>query len=69
MKSLVSVLFLFNSLIVFSQQQQPKTNLYNEKIQNGYSVLADNDEFCPVSMKIDMELTTYHHPTEIIKFL
>ncbi len=37
--------------------QELKTNLYNEKIQNGYKVLVDNNEYCPVSMKIDFELT------------
>lgn len=57
MKSLVSGLFLFFGLGSFAQQQQQlKTNLYNQKTAEGYNVLADNDEFCPVSMKIDFEL-------------
>jgi murein DD-endopeptidase MepM/ murein hydrolase activator NlpD len=56
MKSLITALLLVFGMTGFSQQQQLKTNLYSEKIQNGYNVLVDNDEFCPVSMKIDMEL-------------
>jgi murein DD-endopeptidase MepM/ murein hydrolase activator NlpD len=53
----LTILSLLFSIACFSQQQQLKTNLYSEKIQGGYNVMADNDEFCPVSMKIDMELT------------
>lgn len=58
MKALSSALLLIFSIASFCQQQQQlKTKLYNEKIQNGYNVLVDNDEFCPVSMNIDLELT------------
>jgi len=55
MKKLVFGL-LFSSLCSFAQQEQLRTNLYNEKTSNGFKVLVDNDEVCPVSMKIDMEL-------------
>lgn len=58
MKFFVSALLLLLSITGFSQQQQQlKIKLYNEKIQNGNKVLVDNDEFCPVSMKIEFELT------------
>lgn len=57
MKVLASALLLFLSLTSFSQQQELKTNLYHEKIENGYNILVDNDEFCPVSMDIDFDLT------------
>lgn len=57
MKLLISF-FLVLSLSAFAQQQQQlKTKLYSEKITNGYHVLVDNDEFCPISMKIEMDLT------------
>ena len=54
MKSIVSVLFLIFSISCFSQI---KKNVYHEKTENGYKVLADNDEFCPISILIDFELT------------
>ncbi len=54
MKILVSTLLLLFSLSSFSQL---KAKLYNEKVFYGYNVLVDNDEFCPISMKIDLELT------------
>lgn len=58
MKALISALLLFFSITSFSQQQQQlKIKLYNEKIQNGNKVLVDNDEFCPISIKIDLDLT------------
>jgi murein DD-endopeptidase MepM/ murein hydrolase activator NlpD len=58
MKYLVSFLSLLFSVAGFAQQQQQlRTKLYSEKNPNGYTVFADNDEFCPVSMMIDMELT------------
>jgi murein DD-endopeptidase MepM/ murein hydrolase activator NlpD len=54
MKCLVSTLALLFSISCFSQL---KTKLYNEKFTYGYNILVDNDEFCPISMKIDLELT------------
>lgn len=58
MKLFISSLFLILGCNGFAQQQhQLKTKLYSERIPNGYTVLVDNDEVCPVSMKIDMELT------------
>lgn len=57
MKLLISGLVLILSLIGFAQQQQQlKINLYNEKGENSFKILVDNDEFCPVSMKIDLDL-------------
>lgn len=55
MKFLVTALWLILGFTGFSQQL--KTKLYNEKTENGYNVLVDNNEFCPVSMLIDLELT------------
>lgn len=55
MKWLASALCLVVSMAGFSQQQL-KTKIYSEKIQNGSKILVDNDEFCPVSMKIKFEL-------------
>lgn len=57
MKILVSLAVLILSWSGFAQQQQQlKMKLYSEKITNGYHVLVDNDEFCPISMNIEMEL-------------
>ncbi|WP_293890157.1 M23 family metallopeptidase [Flavobacterium sp.] len=54
MKSIIFVLLLTFTIPCFSQI---KKNLYHEKTANGYKVLADNDEFCPISMLIDFKLT------------
>lgn len=56
MKPFLSALLLIFSFTGFSQHQL-KTKLYNEKVPNGFRVLIDNEEFCPVSIKIDLELT------------
>ena len=53
MKSIVSLLILFLSVNAFSQL---KVTIFNEKIATGYNFYADNDEYCPVSTKIDFEL-------------
>ena len=54
MKAYTVALLLSFSLSSFAQL---KTKLYNEKVADGYHVLVDNNEFCPISMKIDLELT------------
>jgi murein DD-endopeptidase MepM/ murein hydrolase activator NlpD len=54
MKSILSFLFLIIAVHSFSQI---RVTVYNEKIDNGFNVLADNNEFCPVSIKLDIELT------------
>ncbi|MGV3697246.1 M23 family metallopeptidase [Flavobacterium sp.] len=57
MKGLATFLLLTISALGFSQEHQLKTKLYNEKVaDNGFKVLVDNDEFCPISMKVDFEL-------------
>ena len=56
MKQVISFLILWVSVASFSQI---KVNVYNEKIENGFRILADNDEFCPVSMQLDFELTNF----------
>jgi len=52
--------FLFSTLLLvscWSGFAQLKTKLYSEKIDNSFNLLVDNDEFCPISIKIDLELT------------
>jgi murein DD-endopeptidase MepM/ murein hydrolase activator NlpD len=52
--------FLFSAVLLVvcsSSFAQLKTKLYSEKIENSYNLLVDNDEFCPISIKIDLELT------------
>ena len=53
MKPFALFLFLLLSTTAFSQL---KLTIYNEKIATGYTIFADNDEYCPVSTKIDFEL-------------
>ena len=54
MKFLYSAILLVVCSSCFAQL---KTKLYSEKIENSYNLLVDNDEFCPISIKIDLELT------------
>ena len=54
MKFLFSAFLLISCWFGFAQL---KTKLYSEKIDNRYNLLVDNDEFCPISIKIDLELT------------
>ncbi len=54
MRVFISALVLLMGSSGFAQL---KTKIYSEKTQDGFTVLADNDEVCPVSMKIDLELT------------
>jgi murein DD-endopeptidase MepM/ murein hydrolase activator NlpD len=54
MKLLFSAVLLVTCWSGFAQL---KTKLYSEKIDNSYNLLVDNDEFCPISIKIDLELT------------
>jgi murein DD-endopeptidase MepM/ murein hydrolase activator NlpD len=54
MKFILSGFLLF---ICWSGFAQLKIKLYNEKIDNSFNLLVDNDEFCPVSIKINLELT------------
>ena len=52
--------FLFSAVLLVvcsSSFAQLKTKLYSEKIDNSFNLLVDNDEFCPISIKIDLELT------------
>jgi len=53
MKSILLFLVLALSVNSFSQI---KLNVYNEKTENGFKILADNNEFCPVSVKLELDL-------------
>ena len=53
----IRIILLFTlsllSNVAFSQFE---LKIYTEKIENGYKILANNDEFCPVSIKLDLTL-------------
>ena len=53
MKNIVLLVLLFFSVKSYNQV---KLKIYNEEFKGGYLVLADNDEYCPVSVKFDFEL-------------
>lgn len=53
MKNIVIISFLFFFIKSFSQI---KVKVYNEKVKGGFVVLADNEEYCPVSVKVDFKL-------------
>jgi len=36
---------------------QQNVKIYYEQIEDGYNIYADNQEFCPVSIKIDFDIT------------
>ena len=52
-------LFILFFLCVIQQSfaDDAKISFSNEKTNNGFKMLVTNDEFCPVSFKIDFELT------------
>lgn len=54
MKNYSLLIFL---LITSVCNAELKVKIYYEQIENGYNVYADNDEFCPVSIKIDFTVT------------
>ncbi len=50
MKNYILLIFV---LIASLCQAEHNVKLYYEQIENGYNIYADNNEFCPVSIKID----------------
>jgi murein DD-endopeptidase MepM/ murein hydrolase activator NlpD len=53
-KALIIIMLLNFSKILIAQDG---FKVYYEAKENGYFIYADNDEFCPVSVKIDFKLT------------
>ena len=43
-------------LITSLCKAEHKVKIYYEQIENGYNIYADNDEFCPVSVKVDFNV-------------
>lgn len=54
MKNYLLLAFL---LIASLSKAAPKVKVYFEKVENGFKIYADNDEFSPVSIKIDFTVT------------
>lgn len=54
MKYYLLLTFLLISSLCKAEQN---VKIYYEQIEDGYNVYADNDEFCPVSIKIDFTVT------------
>ena len=50
---------LINLLICTNCFSQIRVNVYSEKKEGNFIILADNDEFCPVSIKLDLELNNF----------
>ena len=55
MKKIVVVLLFFTLTNIIAQTQL-NFRLYSEKTDKGYQILADNNEYCPVSVKVEFEL-------------
>ncbi len=53
MKSVFLLIFCLFSIITFSQDN---FKLYYEETENGFKILADNDEYSPVSAQMDFRL-------------
>lgn len=49
-------LFLFTLLISYNSFSQLNFKTYFKKVENGFEFLADNNEYCPVSVEVDLEL-------------
>ncbi|VXC33345.1 Peptidase family M23 [Flavobacterium sp. 9AF] len=54
MKKILIIAFIITTSIC---KAQDNIKVYYEKIDNGYNIYADNDEFCPVSFKLDFNVT------------
>lgn len=54
MKNLILSTIIFCFTIC---KAEPKIKIYYEQVENGYHIYADNNEFCPVSIKIDFTVT------------
>ncbi|WP_405606976.1 M23 family metallopeptidase [Polaribacter sp. Asnod1-A03] len=50
------IFFLLLMLFSIKSFNQVKLKVYNEGIEGGFAVLADNEEYCPVFVKIDFKL-------------
>lgn len=51
-----NIIIAFVTLISIKSFSQLKFKTFNEKIKGGYQVFADNDEYCPVSVKVNFTL-------------
>ncbi len=51
------ILFFVLLFVTVSSFAKFNVKIYYEKSQNGYVVMVDNNEFCPVSVKIKFELS------------
>ena len=51
----ILVLF-FASLIGFCGIAQDNFKIYHEETENGFKIVADNDEYCPVSVELNLNL-------------
>lgn len=54
--STVVRIILLLCLVTSSLYGQIKLKTYSEKIEKGFKFLADNNEYCPVSVKVDLVL-------------
>ena len=51
----IFLLSIFNICMLTASGQLVK--LFHEKEEQGYTIYANNDEFCPVSVSIDLDVT------------
>lgn len=54
MKIVAIISFLFCAIHAYSEHN---VKVYYQQTPNGFKILADNDEFCPISIKIRFSLT------------
>lgn len=55
-------IFLFVAFASTISTAQHKVKTYWEKTDSGYLLLADNEEFCPMSIQVDFSLTNVRLP-------
>ena len=48
--------FSFIFQITYCNADDIRATIYNQKSEKGYHIVVDNDEYCPVSLKIDFDL-------------
>ncbi|MDB5258655.1 MAG: family peptidase [Chitinophagaceae bacterium] len=50
-------IFLTQSLSLLAQDHEIRASVYHEEIPNGSKLLVDNEEYCPISVQVNLNLT------------
>jgi murein DD-endopeptidase MepM/ murein hydrolase activator NlpD len=57
MKNIFLFILFIQSFSLFAQDHEIRASIYYEAITDGSALLADNDEYCPISVQVNLKLT------------